>query len=462
MRSELAKSALAALSVVLIFFLSCTDYSDLEKFPSKEKMPQGYSSSSGEESLSSGLEITVSSSSAESSSSEEESSSSFIEGSSSSSLEMEVSSSSFSSSSVQSSSSAEVVSSSSSSSSVQSSSSAEVVSSSSVSTSCNSWGEWVVTSLATCNVAGLKMRICESGMSKIEKEEISKFEWGEWEIMIPATPTTLATGKRTCPNGDIDIKNDLKICGTDINNVFAPEEQFCQSGTNAVKDFCGSATYTATQFCYNSSKVGNFCGINPQKYYNPDLYECKTGSNGIYLKNGITDSRDNNKRYDAVLIGTQTWMAENMNYDVPDNDTDVCYMNLSNNCTIYGKLYKWLTAMDVCPPDWHLPSNAEWDILTATIGDSLTGGKHILMAANGWNDNKNGADIYGFAALPGGFFNDYENRFGNGGTNGVWWTSSEYNNNEAYYRLIHRNDAGVPYGNTHKVRSFSVRCLKDN
>ena len=101
----------------------------------------------------------------------------------------------------------------------------------------------------------------------------------------------------------------------------------------------------------------------------------------------FTDTR-NNKTYKAVAIGTQTWMAENLNYDTSDSK---CYNNDPANCEIYGRLYNWSTASTVCPTGWHIPSDAEWDVLITAVGGSSTAGTK-LKVASGWSNNCNGTD----------------------------------------------------------------------
>jgi len=231
-------------------------------------------------------------------------------------------------------------------------------------------------------------------------------------------------------------------------------------------DKCNGQCYNReTQFCYNSSKAGYFCGINPQELYDPDIYQCKPeiNPNGIYLKTGITDGRDNNKHYNAVLIGGQVWMAENLNYDVPGNDTDVCYSNIPVNCATYGRLYNWSTATSgICPSGWHLPSDAEWTALTNFAGGASAAGTK-LKAASGWNTGSGyipGTNDYGFSALPDG---DYLQGSGfiNVGSIGVWWSGTESSASYAYYRGMNYDITNVRSYTNDKSYLFSVRCVKN-
>jgi len=175
------------------------------------------------------------------------------------------------------------------------------------------------------------------------------------------------------------------------------------------------------------------------------------GVSGGYL----TDSRDG-KKYKVVKIGTQTWMAENLNYNANGSK---CYSNQESNCQKYGRLYNWNTAKTACPKSWHLPSKSEWDVLVSAVGGEKTGGKY-LKATNGWNSNGNGEDKYGFSALPGG--SSYSGgSFVNVGYNGDWWSASEYNSDLAYNRGMGYDSEDADYGYNGKNHLFSVRCLQD-
>ena len=222
----------------------------------------------------------------------------------------------------------------------------------------------------------------------------------------------------------------------------------------------------------------------------------------------FTDSRDG-KKYKTVEIGEQKWMAENLNYNAKGSkcygesgvvvtgykdDGDECCdclgtaitTKLSNkkvqdNCKKYGRLYNWATAMDLtlscnsnsctnqikskhrglCPIGWHIPSDADWDVLMTAVGGSSSTAGDKLKAKSGWNNNDNGTDEFGFSALPGGrgssggSFNDV-------GNNGYWWSTTEDDDTDyANYRdMIYYSGEGGSTYYFFKSNLFSVRCLQ--
>ena len=161
----------------------------------------------------------------------------------------------------------------------------------------------------------------------------------------------------------------------------------------------------------------------------------------------LTDARDG-KTYKTVRIGSQTWMAENLNHAYSKGTArSYCYKDDPANCEKYGRLYTWAAAMDsaavfgeggkgcgnrkecssaspvrgVCPAGWHLPSDAEWDALKRFVAGSLFGGDkdyvgNALKSKDGWKKYKGkigGSDAVGFGALPAGY------RYGDGAFDGV-------------------------------------------
>ena len=245
------------------------------------------------------------------------------------------------------------------------------------------------------------------------------------------------------------------------------------------------------------------------------LYSCTPQD----APNTFTDSRDG-KVYKTVTIGEQVWMAENLAY-LPsvvgpatesttephyyvygyiDDTPTVAAAKATANYTTYGVLYNWTAAMNgaassssnpsgvqgVCPPGWHLPSDAEWTELETYLAnngynyDGSTGGDFIrakiaisLASANGWNSSTNpGAigntntayDAYrnksGFSALPGGY-RRYDGGFNDIGSYGNWWSSTESDTNNAWFRRLYYDYSNVYRSGYYKDSGFSVRCLRD-
>ncbi len=244
------------------------------------------------------------------------------------------------------------------------------------------------------------------------------------------------------------------------------------------------------------------------------LASCSPDSGGGFppSSSSVVDGGSSSSNFfETVTIGSQTWMAKNLDSNVPgskcygegglvyDNESGN-YIMLSGsevqaNCAKHGRLYDWSTAMNlpsscnssscssqiqskhqgICPSGWYIPSNDDWDKLFRWVDgenngegsekshyDSYTAGRY-LKATSGWNYydgvSGNGMDKYNFSALPGGY--GYSGGFGNVGYYGNWWSSSESFSNIAYSRYM---DYGIEYaGYNYDVKGylFSVRCLQN-
>ena len=200
-------------------------------------------------------------------------------------------------------------------------------------------------------------------------------------------------------------------------------------------------------------------------------------------KNTLKDLRDG-LTYKTVKIGTQTWMAENLNYETANS---FCYNDSAEYCEKYGRLYTWAAAMDsagtwstngkgcgysgfyktcsptypvrgVCPQGWHLPTQTEWNTLFTAVGGSSVAGTK-LKSTSGWNSG-NGTDAFSFSALPAGGWGggdyDYE------GNIAFFWSSTANSSNDASRMRLHYVSDGASLGDYNKGNGFSVRCLKDS
>jgi uncharacterized protein (TIGR02145 family) len=183
--------------------------------------------------------------------------------------------------------------------------------------------------------------------------------------------------------------------------------------------------------------------------------------------NPITDIRDT-KTYQTVQIGTQCWMAANLNYgailgssqDQRDNCVaeKYCYNDNPTNCTNLGGLYQWDEVMlfdetpadqGFCPPGWHIPTENEWNILFANyINSGFAGSPLKYSGYSGFNALLSGArhinrgwDFQGFAAF--------------------FWSSTSISNTKAWAQGMNDPDPSVSLYPASRVDAFSVRCLKD-
>jgi uncharacterized protein (TIGR02145 family) len=188
--------------------------------------------------------------------------------------------------------------------------------------------------------------------------------------------------------------------------------------------------------------------------------------------------------YKTVKIGTQEWMAENLrttkylNGDLIGT-TNPASLDISaesnpkyqwpaggveSNAGTYGRLYTWYAVTDsrnICPAGWHVPTDAEWTILTTYLGgEFVAGGKLKETGTTHWqNPNTGATNESGFTALPGG-----DREIGGGfyviGSIGLWCSATEFNTDDAWYRGLDFLTFNVQSFSKNKKTGFSVRCIK--
>ncbi len=188
--------------------------------------------------------------------------------------------------------------------------------------------------------------------------------------------------------------------------------------------------------------------------------------------------------YNTVAIGNQLWMKENLKVARYRNGDSIPYVsdgtiwagmttggqsdynNYSSYNLIYGKLYNFYAVTDsrhICPVGWHVPTQSDFTALVNYLGgESVAGGKLKESGSAHWYDpNLNATNETGFTALPGGFRWYVNGVFAGMSQIGQYWTSTEYNETEAYNLQLFYDDGTAPLGNNDKKEGYSVRCICD-
>jgi uncharacterized protein (TIGR02145 family) len=169
----------------------------------------------------------------------------------------------------------------------------------------------------------------------------------------------------------------------------------------------------------------------------------------------FTDTRDGNV-YRTITIQGATWMAENLKFRTITGAH--LFDNNSENLPYYGLLYEWKTALNACPSGWHLPSGEEFQILA-----------NHLDHQDSWN--KALTDPSAFVIQLGGM-QDQEGTFSEMDESAYYWTSTEYDKDNAEYfscLVINKKPvidisrkadiAEIP--GTEKENKYSVRCIQN-
>lgn len=205
--------------------------------------------------------------------------------------------------------------------------------------------------------------------------------------------------------------------------------------------------------------------------------------------------------YKTVVIGSQEWMAENLNTSVYRNGEPIVtglnaagwsttnlgawchYLDDPSYDCPYGKSYNWFACVDsrqLCPSGWHVPSDNEFSTLlnfldpnanggvsANTAGAALKSAGSIVQGDGLWNYSAGtlGTNSTGFSALPASFRNAFSGNFTqNLGLNAYLWTATQDNTDPTL--ALDRNMANTSNSAIRspkfKRSGFSVRCIRDN
>jgi uncharacterized protein (TIGR02145 family) len=214
-----------------------------------------------------------------------------------------------------------------------------------------------------------------------------------------------------------------------------------------------------------------------------DIFEdsVSTDTNNVIKGNYFKDPRDN-KQYEIVIIGNQTWMGDNLQATRFNDNTEIplvidkiawtriespayCWYDNQEAYNTYGALYNWqaITSGKLCPVGWHIPSDEDWTtLISSSHGQNVAGGYLKETGTMHWDKPNTGFphDDF-FKALPGGL-RDETGGFLHIGKYGYWWSYMKNFMPEGWYRIMSYTSTVITRKNYKYLPiGMSVRCIKD-
>jgi uncharacterized protein (TIGR02145 family) len=204
--------------------------------------------------------------------------------------------------------------------------------------------------------------------------------------------------------------------------------------------------------------------------------------------------------YKTITIGNQIWMAENLRTtkyndgtaipNVTDNATwstlttpAYCWYNNDADSLgkIYGGLYNWyaVNSGNLCPTGFHVPTNEDWSLLidnliangynfddtkiddkvAKSMADTTSWNSSQGVGSAGNTDFPEKRNLSGFSGLAAG--GQYDGLFKDIGIHCSWWSLTEFDSNNSWYRNLYYGGSSVGMFYMDKKSGLSVRCMKD-
>ncbi len=330
---------------------------------------------------------------------------------------------------------------------------------------------------------------------------------------------SLSTVRRTLNAGSHSLSLKYRGAGIYLYKVKSGNSEFVLKGISVDRVSSGSTaspqgspSYSPAKQAVRTAAINDVIAATKTGFLDYRMAVMNSDTSGIAIKliacaGTVTDADGN--VYQAVKIGNQEWMAENLRTTKYNDGSAIslvadkaawrrihdsslttpaayCYYNnttAADSIRKYGALYNWhvvspANLKKIAPAGWHVPSDAEWDTLQNYLisrgcnWDGTTTGNKIaksLAAKTEWRTNANTGTIgcaltknnsSGFSALPGSY-RFYDGMYYGQSDNGYWWSATEYDATHALFR--HLNFDGVIFGRFFDYRNcgFSVRLVRD-
>lgn len=319
----------------------------------------------------------------------------------------------------------------------------------------------------------------------IETEQIYECDNKKWvELFVSSSSENSSSSSDEDEESSSSDDLDIIVVPSSSSYIFDIDEE--SSSSEEIEESSSSEEVveesSSSEEAVSSSSSFNFITkVKPCR--NAEIDTCQYGV--------LEDERDGQK-YKTVVIGEQTWMAQNLNYDIEDNRRQSCYRDEPDFCLRFGKLYSWPGVMDydknrcqddascsltsnqgICPNGWHVPTKSEWDTLWSNVGftsENLENGdEYGRTAVRGlisdtsyitW-DRSGKSDFFGFSATRHGYKTDVGDYVWMDNIVAAYWTSSEvYGYGYKAYvagTFLIKN----VFDDYAKVGQFAVRCIKN-
>lgn len=349
--------------------------------------------------------------------------------------------------------------------------------------------------LSECELKGDK-RICDSDAG----EFYWNFKGDEIEVRVASEEifsSSSGTQESSCSQKEAvsSSSSSSSIAGTSFNaasssSITGSSSSIAANSSSSVVDSSSSIENTSSSAVNTSSsaEVSSSSIASSSSGYKKEWRQLNPSIN----YGTMVDERDG-EVYKTVKIGTQTWMAENLNYDykVPEAPpSSFVYLEPMEGMLYDGRYYLWSAAMDsaalfsdagkgcgdrtqchasgrvrgVCPEGWHLPSTEEWKVLLELAGGS-SAAVMALSSDLGWNIVYKGenTDDFGFSAIGSGYRDDTGSY---AHSSADFWSSRE-SEVEAdprfmadHFSIHEKSTAFIESMN--KKYALTVRCVEDD